>query len=208
MKQSKRVLVLDYGLGNAPTLLNALRFLGLDASMTSILTDDDLESVVFLPGVGSFDAGVERLHSSRNFQVLKEAAQTPKFNIIGICLGMQLMLEKSAEGEKQGLGVFKGDVVELLAGRANVGWNYLYSDSFFAEGVVPGYWPRLYFVHSYRARVQDERLVLAESTFEGETYPCIIGNDQHLGIQCHPERSHADGLMLLKTAVERLACEL
>lgn len=208
MQENKKTIVLNYGLGNAPTLANSIAVLGFDVELKPTLDEEDLNAVVFLPGVGSFDSGVDRLKKSGNFEFLKKAVLTPNFNLVGVCLGMQLLMEKSSEGTQTGLNVFDGDVVELAAKKANVGWNYVYSGSFFKEGSLAGYWPRMYFVHSYRVRVIDQSLVLAESKFMGEIFPSIIGDGQHFGIQCHPERSHADGLKLLRELLVSLKCEL
>jgi len=209
MEYIKKIIVLNYGLGNAPTLANAISSIGFNVEIKNNLSDDDKNNaVVFLPGVGSFDSGVKMLKQSGNFYFLKSAAQQSNFNLIGVCLGMQLLMKKSEEGIEEGLSIFDGDVIALKANKANVGWNYVYSHSVYGEGAVEGYWPRMYFVHSYRVNVEDPDLILAKSSFQNENFPCIIGNGQHFGIQFHPERSHADGLKLIKNLLLSLKCEL
>lgn len=208
MKKNKKIIVLNYGLGNTPTLANAIEFLGFDVEIKAKLAKEDINAVVFLPGVGSFDSGVNMLKDSGNFYFLKSAAQQSNFNLIGVCLGMQLLMSKSEEGIEEGLGIFDGDVIALKANQANVGWNYVYSNSEYGEGTVKGHWPRMYFVHSYRVNVKDSSLILAKSSFQNEDFPCIIGNGQHFGIQFHPERSHSDGLKLIKNLLTSMKCEL
>ncbi|WP_126662082.1 imidazole glycerol phosphate synthase subunit HisH [Haloterrigena salifodinae] len=201
------VVVVDYGLGNLRSVTRGLERAGADVE----ITDDpvafaDADGVV-LPGVGAFREGVENADPLR--EDLLEVAEdgTPLF---GICLGMQMLLTTSEEGENdgesavQGLDLIPGTNVRFAEGQKvpHMGWNELdvQRDHPLVEGVDGQY---AYFVHSYYAVPDDENAAVAMTDYERE-FPSIVANEEGtvFGTQFHPEKSGETGLQILRNFVE------
>ncbi len=190
--------IVDYGLGNLRSVQKALEAAGASACISgepAVL--DGCEKLV-LPGVGAFGAGMRQLCARGLDAYLRMRARQTK--ILGICLGMQLLLESSSEeGEYAGLGFLRGKCVRFAAGKIpQVGWNEVFSlkTPLFA-GIGEG--TRFYFVHSYRA-VCGEENVCAKTDYYG-AYPSAVYAGNVFGVQFHPEKSGAAGLKLLKNFV-------
>jgi glutamine amidotransferase len=193
-----RVLILDYGMGNLRSVEKALEHVGARAAIGA-----DPEAVraadgLILPGVGAFPRAMERIRATGLDELIAEraAAGTP---ILGICLGLQLLFERSEElGGAAGLGLLPGEVTALDApglkvphiGWAPVAWEH---DSPLAEGIAAD--TPFYFVHSFAVRpAGDDTLGTAEY---GERFACAVERDNVLGVQFHPEKSSGAGLRLL-----------
>ncbi len=187
--------VLDYGLGNLRSVQKAFEFVGAKAVVTAdekLLNGCDR---LLLPGVGSFGAGMEVLKRSglANYAKMR-AKDTP---LLGICLGMQFLLDESEEeGLYQGLGLVKGRVVPFTQGKIpHMGWNGVFDmRSPLFEGIENG--ENFYFVHSYFASVEDE-FALGKTEYY-RTFACAVGRDNVFGVQFHPEKSGDAGLQILK----------
>ena len=191
------IAVIDYGVGNLFSLSSALRYLGLESKVTRDAEEIEKADRVILPGVGAFGDAMQKLQSTGLVPVLRAEAQ--KKPLLGICLGMQLLFDKSYEyGEHKGLGLISGEVVPLgpyLADLAlkvpHMGWNALHlcrpQDPLFryiSEGEC------VYYVHSFYARnCRESTLATSEN---GLVY----------GTQFHPEKSGETGLRLLKAFAE------
>ncbi len=193
-----KVGVVRYGVGNIGSVVNALRKLGLDHLV--ILKDSDVGScdVIILPGVGSFDAAVKYVRSIiPSLEKLK--GSTP---IIGICLGMQIMFERSEEGSLTGLSWFRGSVRKLQSRVIpHMGWNSVDLVRETQLDVLSGSY--FYFAHSYciYTRDVDNSILLGKTVFENSEFMSILF-DEHsmiLGTQFHPERSSKVGLRLLSS---------
>ncbi|SIS11804.1 imidazole glycerol phosphate synthase subunit HisH [Natronorubrum thiooxidans] len=206
------VVVVDYGLGNLRSVTRGLERAGADVE----ITDDpdafaDADGVV-LPGVGAFREGVENADPLRADLLEVAAGGTPLF---GICLGMQMLLTTSEEGETdgdsavQGLDLIPGTNVRFAEGQKvpHMGWNELNveRDHPLVEGVDGQY---AYFVHSYYAVPDDEDATVATTDYELE-FPSIVANDDGtvFGTQFHPEKSGETGLQILRNFVEICATE-
>ncbi|ELY47607.1 imidazole glycerol phosphate synthase subunit HisH [Natronorubrum sulfidifaciens] len=204
------VVVVDYGLGNLRSVTRGLERAGADVE----ITDDpdafaDADGVV-LPGVGAFREGVENADPLRADLLEVAADGTPLF---GICLGMQMLLTTSEEGETdgdaavQGLDLIPGTNVRFAEGQKvpHMGWNELgiERDHPLIEGVDGEY---AYFVHSYYATPDDKEATVATTDYERE-FPSIIANDDGtvFGTQFHPEKSGETGLQILRNFVELCA---
>jgi glutamine amidotransferase len=197
------IAVVDYGLGNVASVRNALRATGAEAELTSDPERIRRATGVVLPGVGAASAGMERLRARALDGVVQEVAQEGK-PLLGICLGMQLLFDRSEEGSVECLGVIPG-TVRLLHGQEKVphiGWNQV------APRAESELWYGLpaelyfYFVHSYVCDPRDLS-VSAGTTEYGETFCSAVQSGSVWGTQFHPERSGRVGLQLIRNFVER-----
>lgn len=196
MSSSLKVAILDYGVGNLYSITCALKRLGAEVKLIETVKDGLEADALILPGVGNFTAVAEKLSSEKeDIQEYVEAGRP----LLGICLGLQILLEGSEEGDGKGLGLISGSARRLLKGVKipHIGWNTLkiVKQHEFVEGVQDGSW--VYFVHSYYPSLTDKELVLAETQY-GLTFPSIVGRGALVGTQFHPEKSAETGKTLLK----------
>ena len=202
-KTPSRIAIFDYGAGNLFSLKAALLRNGADE--VDIITDMkglDHYTGLVLPGVGNFDPAI--ISVSRQASSL-DSARRSGMPILGICLGMEMLFERSEEGKLDGLKVFDGDVALLPRGRVKIphmGWNNLRlkegSRSAFLKGVRDGSW--VYYVHSYLTRPKKRGIVVATSQY-GVTVPAIVQEGNLIGVQFHPEKSAGTGSIMLKNFV-------
>ena len=202
------IIIVDYKMGNLGSILNMLKKIGAPA-MASSLPEDILQAdKLILPGVGAFDNGMTNLKESGLLSVLNEKVLAKKTPILGICLGMQLLTRRSAEGRLEGLGWIEADTIRFRFGREesalkipHMGWNTV----MFKPGSVLSSEledeARFYFVHSFHV-VCDREENVAGKTFYGYEFSSAIQNGNIMGVQFHPEKSHKYGLRLLKNFVE------
>jgi glutamine amidotransferase len=196
--------IVDYGMGNRRSVQKALEHVGARASVTR--DHDELRAcaALILPGVGAFPLAMRRLTDLGLVDVLRAAveAQTP---LLGICLGMQLLFERSEELEPTtGLGLIEGDVSRLRTNGLRVphiGWNEVAFErpSPLTAGLPERGCP-FYHVHSYAARPRDARDVIGTTEY-GERFATIVGRGSTYGVQFHPEKSSTHGLSLLASFV-------
>ena len=192
------IAIIDYGAGNIFSVKNALDYLGEECVLTGDRKEIEAADKLILPGVGAFPAAMECLEKSGLVDVIKEqAVQKP---LLGICLGMQLLFEKSYEFEEcRGLGLIKGYVDRIDEPGLvipHMGWNKLeYNrDCPLFSGLDESY---VYFVHSYKAFC-DESALYAYCTY-GSRVTAVAGDGRFVfGTQFHPEKSGSAGLKMLK----------
>lgn len=188
--------IVDYGAGNLRSVQKALEAIGERALVSGEPAVLDGCDKLILPGVGSFGAGMAELSARGLDLYIKARAADTK--ILGICLGMQFLLERSFEdGENAGLGFCRGDVVRFSSGKVpQIGWNGVFSlRSPLFEGIEEG--SEFYFVHSYYAAAGDLDTI-AKCEY-GVRYSAAVWNGQNVyGVQFHPEKSGDTGLRLLK----------
>nr|WP_301553470.1 imidazole glycerol phosphate synthase subunit HisH [Desulfuribacillus stibiiarsenatis] len=192
--------MIDYGMGNLRSVTKALEKLGY---ATKIVADpQELKGAdgVILPGVGAFGDAMENLQEQNFIPAIHEYVQSGK-PFLGICLGMQLLFDSSEEmGEHQGLGLIPGKVVRFQGDFKvpQIGWNELklYHETHYLFEGIPGS-RFVYFVHSYHAKVENHDHVLASTDYFGEV-TAIVGRDNVVGMQFHPEKSSEVGLKLLE----------
>ena len=209
------VTVVDSGVVNLRNITRALEHVGghvcIDKDPATVLKADR----IVLPGVGAFASGMAELRSHHLDSALKEAALagTP---ILGICLGMQLLLDWSEEdGRHSGLGLIAGGVVPVPSGAVDgsrarkvphIGWNALHfpshrsqrDSSCLAQTQQGEYF---YFVHSYMTIPEDPAVIVAQAEYEDLTLTAAVASGNVMGLQFHPERSGPEGLKILERFV-------
>ncbi len=202
-----KVAVVDYNMGNLASVVNALKRVGAEATILKDPEKFRKFDKMILPGVGAFGDAMEHLRLYDMVEPIKEFAASGK-PLLGICLGMQLLLEKSYEfGEHEGLGLIEGEVVPFDRSRfferlkiPHMGWNELFVKK---ESPIFKDLPKeiyLYFVHSYHA-VCEDRFVIGETLY-GYRFASALQSENIFGLQPHPEKSHEIGLSILKNFVE------
>ncbi len=203
------IAIVDYGMGNLRSVQQAVHKVAPDASVS--VTDDsqvvgDAKRVIF-PGQGAMPDCMRELDARGLRQAVLDAARNKPF--LGICIGLQMLFEHSAEGNVPGLGVLPGEVVrfasELRDAQGNklkvphMGWNQVHhGDHVLWNGIAQD--ARFYFVHSYYVRPSDVSLVQATSDYP-QPFVCAAARDNLFAVQFHPEKSAAAGLHLLQNFI-------
>jgi imidazole glycerol-phosphate synthase subunit HisH len=205
-----RIAVVDYGMGNRRSVEKALAHVGADALITS--DHDELRAAagLLLPGVGAFPAAMEAIRERGLAELLRERAGAG-VPLLGSCLGMQLLFERSEEHEgAEGLGLLAGTVSALSAPSLklpHIGWSAVGWRDGVGRGEAsgPGGGPLraglpdpsfLYHVHSFVVRPLEDSVILATAEY-GETFAAVVGRGNVFGTQSHPEKSSTHGLRLL-----------
>lgn len=195
-----RVLVVDCGSGNIRSVVKALEYVGFPEVRVSQDPEDVRNAdVLVFPGQGAFRSAMENLVGSGMAKAVLKHIETGK-PFLGICLGLQLLFEKSYEhGKTEGLGILRGEVVPLPPNvkLPHIGWNQVWikKRSPMFEGIENGDY--FYFVHSYRV-VPEDVSIIASTTDYGEEFVSAILAENLWGVQFHPEKSQRKGLLLLE----------
>jgi imidazole glycerol-phosphate synthase subunit HisH len=196
------ITIVDYGMGNLGSLINIFRRIGVPAR-----TESDPERIedakkLILPGVGAFDAAMERIGGVAGLRdVLDRKALVEKIPVLGVCLGMQLLTNGSEEGKRPGLGWIAGRAHRFPTGTGlkvpHMGWNSVIALQ--NNGLTTGLGDELryYFVHSYYVRVEDPACAMLQTSY-GLPFDSGICRDNIFGLQFHPEKSHRYGMSILK----------
>ncbi|TCL55609.1 glutamine amidotransferase [Kineothrix alysoides] len=201
------VAIIDYDAGNIKSVEKALLFLGEDAVVTRDRDRILMADRIILPGVGSFGEAMKRIRGYGLEDVIKEAVDE-KIPFLGICLGLQLLFEKSEESEGiSGLGVLDGEIVRIPPKEGlkvpQIGWNSLSypNKGKLFEGISENAY--VYFVHSYYLRAKDDSIVTATTEY-GEQLHVAVEKDNVFACQFHPEKSSDIGLHILKNFIHIL----
>jgi glutamine amidotransferase len=203
MTQLKKrdVLVIDYGVGNHSSILNALSFLGYRYSVSNQAEDIKKAPAYILPGVGAYGEAMHNIEKLDIVDTLSEEVLKKKKPILGICLGMQLLAEDSEEkGSHRGLGFIKGHVVELKPQNKlrvpHVGWNSLKVKNKAPLFERTSAEPHFYFDHSYHFKCDDANI--SATCAYGEEITAAVQKDNIFGVQFHPEKGQSNGLKLFR----------
>lgn len=206
------IAIVDYGLGNVCAFENIYKRLNIQARIASTPQDLRLAEKIILPGVGAFDWAMKRLNESGLRDTLDEMVLDVGKCVLGICVGMQIMANRSDEGQLDGLGWIKGEVKKFDVSKSlqriplpHMGWNDVQpkGNSTLFNKLDTG--ARFYFLHSYYFVPHAQEHVLAETDYNG-LYASSVGRGNVLGVQFHPEKSHQWGIQLLKNFAEIELC--
>lgn len=199
-----KVAILNYNIGNLASVKNALQT--FDNVFVDIVCDVDLIASydkVILPGVGAFENAMKHLRDNNMDEAIYSFIKSGK-HILGICLGMQLLFDKSYEfGEHLGLGLISGEVVKFRDSTLkipHIGWNMIdiKQDRGLLKGIKNNEY--FYFVHSYYVEAKYKENILAMCNY-GKNFSAIVQKDNIFGIQFHPEKSSNAGLKILNNFI-------
>jgi glutamine amidotransferase len=190
-----RVGILDYGVGNIASLKGVLQKLGFQVSVGN--TEKSFRSVeaIFLPGVGCFSYAMRNLRRLKMDEFLRNRFDAQDVNVIGICLGMQILFDDSEEGDCAGLGLINGRVKRFGGKECHVGWNIAAASNDDLISGESGY----YFNHSYYVDCA-AAVTVATSHYQFD-FPVMVKKNRFYGVQFHPEKSQDNGLQLINTLV-------
>ncbi len=196
------IAIVDYGVGNLFSLYSSFKKVGAETVLAKDARTIERADKIILPGVGAFADAAKKLEESGLGEVVKAEVRKGKY-VMGVCLGMQLLFEKSHEyGEHAGLGLLKGEVVPMRGyidehlKIPHIGWNALHIErqnpllKYCKEG------EHVYFVHSYFASKCEDSLIA--STEYGKKLTAAVAKENVLGCQFHPEKSGEVGLNILR----------
>jgi len=198
--------IVDYNMGNLASVKNAFASLGED---TVVVSDPakfkDYDKLV-LPGVGAFGDAMEHLKERNMVKALQEYALSGKY-MLGICLGMQLLFDSSQEfGFHEGLGLIKGDVKAFDSSKfseplkvPHMGWNRMFTTNHpLFKNLDENHY--LYFVHTFHVTCKDTNDIIGKTNY-GYEFASAVAHENVMGIQPHPEKSHENGLKILKNFI-------
>lgn len=197
------IIIIDYGMGNLGSIYNMFKHINVESKISKDLDDISKAEKILLPGVGRFDAAIERIRENGLKEILDQKVLVEKVPILGICLGMQILTTESEEGKLKGLNWITAQTKKFLFSDnhfkiPHMGWKMVRSakenpltDNLPAES-------RFYFVHSYYVKVEDEKNTLLKTNYGGIEFDSAIHKDNIWGTQFHPEKSHKFGIKLLE----------
>ena len=201
------IAIIDYGCGNTYAFINAFKRLNMPAIVAKNV--DELESAnkIVLPGVGSFDYVMQSFNSSGLRRVVEKKVIEDNISVLGVCAGMQIFAEESDEGNEKGLGWVNGKIrlfdtrnIKHETKLPHMGWNTIMPKNSLLFNKINDE-SRFYFVHSYYFdNSKDEDMI--STTNYGGIFTSSINKNNIYGVQFHPEKSHKNGLQLLKNFAE------
>jgi glutamine amidotransferase len=202
---SPRVVVLDYGSGNLRSAQRALARVGAEVEVTGDLRAAAAADGLVVPGVGAYAACMAGIEAIGAGSVIADLVHDGR-PVLGICVGMQILFERSEEGDIECLGLLRGRIAKMPATKAarmpHMGWNRIWpshSSSLIEAGDAGAY---AYFVHGFAAQLTSDCIAIAE---HGAPFSAAVQRGNVAGVQFHPERSAAFGARVLRRFVEREA---
>ena len=196
----KKILVLDYEVGNLSSIINSLNNLSIEHVVSDKITEINKSEIMILPGVGSFNKTMEIIKKKKLFKPIKNAFKKGK-KIVGICVGMQILASYGEENAKtEGLGIIPGKVIKIPSHKdfflPIMNWMKISSKE--NEDRYSINEEQFYFLHSYYFNLKNNINLLYHYELNNLTIPAIIKHKNAIGIQFHPEKSSDQGLELLR----------
>lgn len=196
------ITIINYGMGNLGSVRNMLKRIGTPCNITSDIKEIEKAEKILLPGVGAFDAAIQKIDELNLRPVLTYKAKEQKIPFLGICLGMQLLTRSSEEGVLKGLNFIDAKTIKFNFGTdtslkiPHMGWNFvkINQSSKLTEGFTPDH--RFYFVHSYKVVCDRNENSILKTNYGGD-FDSAIQNENIYGAQFHPEKSHKYGIHML-----------
>jgi imidazole glycerol-phosphate synthase subunit HisH len=202
------IAIINYGVGNLASISNMLKKAGISAEVTSQPEIIRQAEKIILPGVGAFDYCMQQFNASGLRDIVTSRVFDEKVPVLGVCVGSQMLLESSEEGNEQGLGWIKGKVVRFRQDKMPAGYKipHMSWTDVLPANEHPLYngieEPRFYFVHSFHIETEDPANVTAMADY-GYKFTASVGKGHIQGVQFHPEKSHRFGLALYNNFVNR-----
>lgn len=205
------IVIVNYGIGNVKSIMNAFENQGKKAVLSRdrdvILKADGL----ILPGVGAFSHGMNNLNKYDLVAIIKEYVKTGK-PLLGICLGMQMLLEKSEEfGDTKGIGLIKGKVIKLPIDKSNkmklphISWNEIKPKKIeWTNTILDNIEENsdMYFIHTFIAKPNNENEILSVTKYHNQEFCSSLKKENIYGCQFHPEKSSKKGLSIIKNFIK------
>jgi imidazole glycerol-phosphate synthase subunit HisH len=212
------IAIIDYGCGNILSLKRALDEIGLNNKVTSSKEEIQKSSCIILPGVGAFENAITLLKKKNLLDFIKKNVNQNKKPLIGICLGMQILFDKSYEmGEHIGLGLIDGEITKIKSDKLNakikvphISWSKIFfniNDKFCKRIFSELNERSFYFIHSYFAIPKKKENIIAYCKYYDNEIPAIVKKNNVIGFQFHPEKSGKNGLRLLEFTLRNLIKE-
>ena len=205
MASKNDIVIINYNMGNLGSVANMLNKIGASVSISSDPKVISYADKLILPGVGSYDHGMNSLHELGLIDILNQKVLEEKTPILGICLGMQLLTKYSEEGKKHGLGCIDAQTLKFSFNNKinnelkipHMGWNSLskINDNILFSDIDP-LENRFYFVHSYYVKCNNNEDISAETIY-GNSFTSSLRKNNIFGTQFHPEKSHKFGMRVL-----------
>lgn len=200
------ITIVDYGMGNIGSISNMIKKAGGTSQITSDVSVIQEATKLLLPGVGAFDAGIESLQKSKLIDVLNKKILIDKTPVLGICLGMQLMTNKSEEGTLEGLSWIDAETIKFNSSDnkfrvPHMGWNQvlkLKSHNILDNIDLSA--ARYYFVHSYYVKCNNSDDTLLKCDYI-TNFDAAYQKENIFGFQFHPEKSHKYGMQIIKNFI-------
>lgn len=200
--------IFHVGTGNIGSIENIIKRIGHSTNIIQTVSDVENADVLIIPGVGSFDIGIDSMRSKKDLFDAFLSRISHHVPVLGICLGMQLLTKKSEEGSHPGLGLipastkrfhFSPEYYSLKV--PHMGWNTvsLQKDCVLFDSMEPDM--EFYFTHSYHLEAEDPDIVVGTTNF-GYDFPSVIQKNNIYAVQFHPEKSHKYGMKLLQNFIE------
>jgi|TARA_B100000287_G_scaffold171333_1_gene161554 glutamine amidotransferase len=203
--QKESITIIDYGLGNIKSLVNAFNYIGANIKLSDSKETIRNSTKLVLPGVGAFDSGIKEIKKRKIYDILNECVLEKKIPILGICLGMQLFFSNSDEGKEKGFNWIKGTAKKFDNKNLTVphmGWNY---SKIREKGNLFNFLPKesyFYFLHSYYL---DDGVINKKypklNTNYGNKFLSAFEYKNFFACQFHPEKSQTAGLIILKNFI-------
>ena len=205
---TKKIVIIDYGVGNILSIKNAISYQGYDSIVTNKNKLIENSTHIILPGVGAYPLAMEKLKNLKLIDSLKIAREKGIF-ILGICLGMQLLFSESDEfGSSEGLNLIKGNIAKLDKFKQNqniklpnIGWRYLDNNEKnlkidILDNLTDN--DKYYFIHSHALIEYEKNVKVVNSSYQNIIFPAVVNLNNFYGCQFHPEKSRTQGLKILE----------
>jgi glutamine amidotransferase len=196
------ITIIDYGVGNLASVKNMLKKAGFESVLASDAASVEKADKIILPGIGAFDHCMQKFNDSGLRPFVTKKVMEEKTPLLGICVGLQMLMENSEEGVEPGLAWIPGKTIKFKKEKLgdlkipHMGWTNvrIEKESALTEGL--GEQPRFYFVHSYHVQPENKPDELLSAHY-GYDFTAAVNRDNIFGAQFHPEKSHSYGMKIL-----------
>jgi len=197
------IVIVNYGVGNLGSVQNMLKKAGFESVLASDISAVEKADKIILPGIGAFDHCMQKFNESGLRPLVEQKVMEDKVPLLGICVGLQMLMENSEEGTEPGLGWIAGKTIKFkkdVLGNLKIphmGWTDVKRSKTSDLTNDLGEQPRFYFVHSFHVLPDNPEDVLLQANY-GYDFTAAVNHDNIFGVQFHPEKSHKYGMKILE----------